>query len=219
MSKNPWLRLKFFKYHWPQVLSNIQNYNGVTIPHRKHLFKALKLTRPEDVKVVILGQEPYTTNGWSDGLAFSVHPHVYPYPKTLDNIFAEYTSDLGFRRPKTGSLEPWANNGVLLLNSILTVGEGRKLSHAGFGWEKLTYECLRFLSDRGGCVFLLWGKRAQSYSKLVATGLKASTNLVLPVAHPSPMSARQGFFGSRPFSRANEFLEKIGREKVNWRLP
>ena len=216
-----WKHLRFWRKAWPDVRSNIENYNGITLPHRRDLFKALELTPYDKVKCVILGQDPYPTAGHAMGLAFSVLPHVRPIPRSLANIQREYMDDLGYPRPRTGDLTPWAQEGVLLLNSVLTVETGSPNSHAGIGWEKLTYEILTSLRDRvevvegvlrsNSPVFVLWGRSAQEYK-----GALRGSRLVCS-AHPSPLSASKGFFGSRPFSKVNELLGK-GNE-INWRLP
>ena len=202
---------------------NTTYFNGITdrlitfdgsksnvLPRHTDWFKALELTPFESVKCVILGQDPYPIPGHAMGLAFSVHPHVRPFPRSLTNIFREYVDDTGYPMPRFGDLTPWAKEGVLLLNTCLTVEAGKPGSHAGLGWEKLTYEIIRSLDAKGDVVFLLMGKHAQEYRAAAANSCTITT------AHPSPLSASKGFFGSRPFSRVNEHLK--GRE-INWRLP
>ena len=180
-------------------------------PPKELVYKAFDLTPFDKVKVVILGQDPYPTKGYANGLAFSVRPDVKPLPRSLQNIFKEYRDDLGYPQPRNGDLTLWAERGVLLLNSVLTVEEGKPLSHRGLGWEKLTIEVVQKLSEyREGLVFLLWGKSAQEYGGLI----NASKHLVYRSSHPSPLSADRGFLGSRPFSTANEFLT----EPIDWRL-
>lgn len=183
------------------------------LPPHKDWYKAFDLTPFEDVKVVILGQDPYPKKGLAHGLAFSVQPHVKPLPPSLRTILAEYMSDTGHPSPRTGDLSLWSTRGVLLLNTILTVEEGKPLSHKGLGWEKLTYEVIRTLSEkREGLVFMLWGKHAQQYK--AAIDLKK--HLVLEAGHPSPLNTgRNKFSGCKHFSKANEFL---GSRRVDWKL-
>lgn len=191
---------------------------GQTIyPPRGTRLRALDLTALEQVKVVILGQDPYHGAGQATGLAFSVPPGVR-VPPSLRNIFKELHADLGLPVPASGDLTPWAQRGVLLLNTVLTVAEARAGSHAGKGWEAVTNACLHAVATRPmPSVFVLWGAHAQA----TASGLAAiatGRHLVIRNAHPSPLSASRGFFGSRPFSRANLFLKSNGRAEVNWRL-
>jgi uracil-DNA glycosylase len=172
-------------------------------------------TRPlADVRVLIVGQDPYPTPGHPVGLSFSVAPQTRPVPRSLQNIFTEYVSDLGLPQPATGDLGPWADHGVLLLNRVLTVQPGRPGSHRGKGWEEVTACAIAALVARGGpLAAILWGRDAQSLRPHLGT---------VPVVaspHPSPMSADRGFFGSRPFSRANDLLVRQGAEAVDWRLP
>lgn len=173
-------------------------------------------TQPFDaVRVLIVGQDPYPTPGHAVGLSFSVSPQTRPVPRSLANIFREYTADLGHPTPSTGDLTPWAEQGVLLLNRALTVEPGQPASHRGKGWEAVTEQAIRALVDRDGepLVAILWGSDAR---KLTAFMPDVP---VVESAHPSPMSADRGFFGSRPFSRANELLEELGGEPVDWKLP
>lgn len=179
------------------------------------VFNALRLTPLERVRVVILGQDPYHGRGQAMGLSFSVPPGVTP-PPSLRNIFAELGTDLGLPVPGSGDLTPWAERGVLLLNSVLTVGPGAPASHAGKGWEAFTDRVIAELSARReGIVFLLWGRYAQQKGAIV----DATRHHVLTAPHPSPYSASNGFFGCRHFSRANGLLESDGLEPVDWRLP
>ena len=178
------------------------------------VFNALRLTPFESVRVVILGQDPYHGPGQAMGLSFSVPPGVGA-PPSLVNIFSELTADIGLPTPTTGDLTPWATQGVLLLNSVLTVAPRAPASHAGKGWELFTDRVISELSTRReGIVFLLWGRYAQQKGAIVDT----DRHHVLMAAHPSPFSARNGFFGCRHFSRANAALATTGRPEVNWRL-
>ena len=167
-----------------------------------------------DVRVLVVGQDPYPTPGHPVGLSFSVSPQTTPLPRSLQNILREYGDDLGHPLPSTGDLSPWAEHGVLLLNRVLTVQPGRPASHRGKGWEAVTDQAIRALVGRGApLVAILWGRDAQSLRPLL-DGVP-----VVASAHPSPMSADRGFFGSRPFSRANGYLAEQGAEPVDWRLP
>ena len=168
----------------------------------------------DDVRVLIVGQDPYPTPGHAVGLSFSVAPDVRPLPASLVNIFREYTADLGLPEPTTGDLSPWAEHGVLLLNRALTVAPHRPASHRGKGWEEVTEEAIRGLAARDTpLVAILWGRDARNLRPLLG-GVPC-----IESAHPSPMSARGGFFGSRPFSRANQLLIEQGAEPVDWKLP
>jgi uracil-DNA glycosylase len=167
-----------------------------------------------DVRVLIVGQDPYPTPGNPVGLSFSVAPDVRRLPPSLINIFREYTADLGFPAPATGDLTPWSERGVLLLNRVLTVQPGKPGSHRGQGWEEVTDQAIRALAARETpLVGILWGRDARSLAPLLG-----SVPLI-ESAHPSPNSADRGFFGSRPFSRANTLLEKQGAAPVDWKLP
>ena len=184
-------------------------------PPADRVFNALSLTPFDDVRVVILGQDPYHGAGQAMGLCFSVPAGVRP-PPSLQNIHAELESDLGLARPATGDLTPWAERGVLLLNAVLTVSPGKPASHAGKGWERFTDRAIAALSEhREGVVFLLWGRHAQQKGAVV----DASRHHVLTAAHPSPYSAANGFFGCRHFSHANTLLAEGGQAPVDWSLP
>ncbi len=166
-----------------------------------------------DVRVLIVGQDPYPTPGHAVGLSFSVEPHVRPIPRSLQNIYRELGTDLGLPLPPNGDLTPWTGHGVLLLNRVLTVAPGAPASHRGKGWELVTDQAIRALATRGTpLVAILWGRDAQSLRPLLR-GVAC-----LESAHPSPMSADRGFFGSRPFSRANAMLAEQGAEPVDWSL-
>ena len=164
---------------------------------------------------MLLGQDPYHGPGQAHGLCFSVRPGVEP-PPSLKNIFAELHQDLGVEPPRQGSLEPWARQGVLLLNSVLTVQQARAASHANKGWERFTDRIIALLNERREhVVFVLWGSYAQRKGQFI----DRDRHLVLTSAHPSPLSADRGFFGSRPFSRTNAYLVQHGIKPVDWRLP
>ena len=184
-------------------------------PSEEDLFSAFRLTPYAKVRAVLLGQDPYHGPGQAHGLAFSVQPGVPP-PPSLVNIFKELQSDVGAPKSRDGSLIPWAKHGVLLLNAVLTVRAGQPNSHAGHGWEDFTDAVIRAVSAKPDpVVFLLWGRYAQKKEKLIDT----KRHVVLKGVHPSPLSASQGFFGSRPFSRINEALEARGSEPIDWTLP
>lgn len=171
--------------------------------------------RPMDaVRVLIVGQDPYPSPGHAVGLAFSVPANVHPLPRSLQNIFKELQSDLGVRPPRNGDLTRWADRGVLLLNRVLTVGPSGSGSHRGKGWETVTGQAISALADQGNpLVAILWGREAQS----LEPSLGKVPCIMSP--HPSPLSARTGFFGSRPFSRANDLLREQSAEPINWSLP
>ena len=179
------------------------------LPAGPHVLRAF--TRPfSEVRVLIVGQDPYPTPGHAVGLSFSVAPEVRPVPRSLQNIYRELSDDLGLPRPASGDLSPWADRGILLLNRVLTVAPGASGSHRGLGWEAVTDQAIRALVARGGpLVAILWGRDAQSLIPLLGDTPRIVS------AHPSPMSADRGFFGSRPFSRANTLL---GEHAVDWSL-
>jgi len=183
-------------------------------PPGKMIFNAFDLTPFHAVKVVLLGQDPYHNTGQAHGLCFSV-PDGIPHPKSLINIFKELQADLGIAVPKSGNLEKWAKQGVLLLNATLTVRAHEAGSHQGQGWETFTDAVIKTLSEkRNGLVFLLWGNYAQAKSALIDT----SKHVVLKTVHPSPLSASRGFFGCKHFSKTNEILREKGGEEIDWRL-
>lgn len=184
-------------------------------PEPNDIYNALHYTSYESVKVVILGQDPYHGPGQAHGLSFSVQPGVNP-PPSLRNIFIELQNDIGADIPNHGSLVSWAKQGVLLLNTVLTVRRGQANSHKGKGWEQLTDSIIDVLNKRDKpVVFILWGRHAQMKKERIDT----SKHFIIQSPHPSPFSARNGFFGSRPFSRANQYLEQIGDEPIDWSLP
>ncbi len=170
----------------------------------------------DDVRVLIVGQDPYPTPGHAVGLSFSVAPEVRPLPRSLANIFTEYSADLGYPQPSTGDLTPWAQRGVMLLNRVLTVRPGTPASHRGKGWEAVTECAIRALVARDRpLVAILWGRDAGTLKPMLAGGKCAA----IESPHPSPLSASRGFFGSRPFSRTNGLLAGMNADPVDWRLP
>ncbi len=184
-------------------------------PRAANWFRALDLTPPEEVRVVILGQDPYHGPGQAHGLCFSVPLEVRP-PPSLVNIYKELESDLSIRPARHGFLEHWAKQGVLLLNSVLTVEMGRAASHRDRGWERFTDSIIQKINDRSEpVVFMLWG----SYAQKKAAFVDGSRHLILKAPHPSPLSAHNGFFGCRHFSKANAFLQAKGLQPVDWALP
>ena len=212
---NPILRGEFDKPYWPilqQYVADERAQSAVYPPHDQ-VFAALHLTPFAEVKVLILGQDPYHGPGQAHGLCFSV-PRGIPQPPSLQNIFAELHSDLAIEPPSHGNLEAWARQGVLLLNAFLTVRARQAASHRSAGWETFTDEVIRAVSARPErVVFILWGAFARRKKSLV----DLTRHVVIESAHPSPLSAHNGFFGSRPFSRANAALVAAGRQPVDWR--
>ena len=183
-------------------------------PIRSEVFNAFNLTKFEDVKVIILGQDPYHGVGQAHGLSFSVKKGVPP-PPSLQNIFKELESDIGVARPSHGNLEKWSQQGVILLNSILTVEKGQAGSHANKGWEKFTDKVLEILNFyKKNLVYILWGKKALEKANFV----NEKDNLIIHSPHPSPYSACNGFFGSKPFSKTNEYLRKHNLKTIDWDL-
>ena len=182
------------------------------LPAGGAILRAFTVPLP-DVRVLIVGQDPYPTPGHPVGLSFSVAPDVRPVPRSLQNIYQELGTDLGLPPPANGDLSPWFERGVMLLNRVLTVCPGRPASHQGKGWETVTAQAISGLAARGGpLVAILWGRQAQSLAPMLGQVPRIES------AHPSPLSARSGFFGSRPFSRANELLARQGGTPIDWRL-
>ena len=183
-------------------------------PIGSEIFSAFNFTPFEKVKVVILGQDPYHGRGQAHGLSFSVKEGVQP-PPSLENIFKELKSDIELARPKSGSLEKWAEEGVLLLNTVLTVEKSKPASHQNKGWETFTDKVLSLLNEeKSHLVYILWGKKAQEKGMF----LDGDANLIIKSAHPSPYSAANGFFDSKPFSKTNEYLNANGIASINWKL-
>jgi uracil-DNA glycosylase len=214
---NPLLREELAKPYWAELQAFVaaERADHPVYPAPDDVFAALHLTPYAEVKVLILGQDPYHGPRQAHGLCFSVQPGIAP-PPSLKNIFKELQDDLGLPPPNHGSLEAWATQGVLLLNTSLTVRGGQAASHQGKGWEVFTDQVIRVVNDKSErVVFILWGASARKKKALVDTDRHA----VIESAHPSPLSAHNGFFGSHPFSRANEALVAAGRDPVDWRIP
>jgi uracil-DNA glycosylase len=207
-----WRDLPFFETRLPGIETELAA-RGSFLPAPDKVFAALEQVPPDAVRVVILGQDPYPTPGHAHGLAFSAEASVQPLPRSLANIFREMTDDIG-ACPPDADLRFWADQGVLLLNTVLTVPPGQAQGHAGLGWQLLTGEVLARLS-RHPCAYLLWGAAAQK----AALDVDPRRNLKIETAHPSPLSARRGFFGTRPFSRTNAWLQARGGRAINWAYP
>lgn len=220
---------RFIKNDWQDVLKNQfqQEYyqelhdflkkeyaTQEIYPNMYKIFQAFQWTSYQDTKVVILGQDPYHEPGQAIGCSFAVAPGV-KIPPSLVNIYKELQSDEGCTPVNHGYLKAWADQGVLLLNSVLTVRRGQAYSHRGKGWERLTDYAIKALSDKGGVVFILWGSAAKSKSNLIDT----SKNTIISSVHPSPLSAYRGFFGSKPFSQTNKALLRYNERVINWQLP
>ena len=198
-----------------EFLAAEEQAGKVLFPASQHCFNALNSTPLENVRVVILGQDPYHGPGQAHGLCFSVRPNV-AIPPSLVNIFKEIQDDLGIAPPDHGCLQPWAEQGVLLLNSVLTVVQGQAGAHQGRGWETFTDKVIETINrEREGVVFLLWG----SYAKKKGQHIDRTKHLVLDGPPPSPLSAYRGFFGCKHFSKANDWLQRQGKPTVNWALP
>ena len=222
--------MEIFKNDWGQYLKEemaqpyyrqlrqflIGEYSTKQVyPDMYSIFNALHYTSYADTKVLILGQDPYHEPGQAHGLSFSVQPNVPP-PPSLVNIFKELETDLGCTVPNNGCLEPWARQGVLLLNTVLTVQAHRANSHRDKGWEIFTDKIISLLNQREKpVVFILWGSPARRKKAMITN----PQHFIVESPHPSPLSAYRGFFGSRPFSKVNKFLESVGEEPINWQLP
>jgi uracil-DNA glycosylase len=215
-SWRPVLETEFAKLYVPKLEAFLttERTTHQVFPPTDNVFRALHLTPFEQVRVVILGQDPYHDDGQAHGLAFSVRPGVKP-PPSLVNIFKELESDLGIPRPAAGFLEPWARQGVLLLNTVLTVRAHEAASHQKQGWEPFTDAIIRAIAARTEpAIFVLWGAHAHKKLKLI----EGDRHTIIQSAHPSPLSARNGFFGSKPFSRINAALGKTGHPPIEWAL-
>ena len=207
------LQKPYFERLMQQVGQAYHEHPAATFPPEAQIFRAFDLCKWSDVKVVILGQDPYPTKGHAHGLCFSVAPNVKPLPKSLVNIFKERQADLELPPLPNGDLSHWAQQGVLLLNTILTVEEGKPDSHKNWGWEQFTDAVIeKIASEKKHIVFVLWGAKAQAK----ATQIDPSKHLILKTAHPSPLAAHRGFFGSKPFSKTNAFLRMIGEREIQW---
>lgn len=210
-----WYDLEFFhsdKFKKITTFLEEEEERGLTIlPDKKDILNAFYYTPFEQVKCVILGQDPYPTRGHAHGLAFSVREGVKPLPKSLINIFRELNDDVG-SEPDSGNLTRWAEEGVLLLNTSLTVREGTPGSHSGIGWATLTRDVVRLLNERRNIAYILWGRHAQEFGMFI----DQTKHHMIKSPHPSPLSASRGFFGSRPFSRTNEYLTKHNIEPIKW---
>ena len=221
---------KNIKHEWKLLLqkntklNNLNTINNFLItssklekkifPKMDDIFRSLSFSAPKDINVVIVGQDPYHSYGQANGLAFSVNEGT-KLPPSLKNIYKELESDLGIIESENGNLESWAKQGVLLLNTILTVEESRPGSHQGIGWEEITDCFLNNIGNNGAVVFILWGAKAQDKENVIVK----KNNLIIKSPHPSPLSAYRGFFNSKPFSKTNKFLESQGKKGINWNIP
>jgi len=211
------LHTEFEKEYFSSLIAFVkdeyQKHPNAVFPKGSQIFRAFDACPFDKLKVVILGQDPYPTRGHAHGLCFSCDAHVRPLPKSLQNIFKELEEDLGVKAPANGDLNFWAEQGVLMLNSILTVREGAPLSHAKKGWEQFTDAVIDVINrEKSGIIFVLWGAPAQSKGAIVHAG----KHIILKAPHPSPLSAHRGFFGSKPFSHINSILQQQGETPINW---
>ena len=212
-----WAHLPFFERDYPAITKALTAETRTILPPETQRFAALDACAPEDTRVLILGQDPYPTPGHAHGLAFSVDPDVHPLPRSLGNIFKEMLTDLG-AAPETGDLHFWASQGVLLLNTALTVPAGEAGAHAKLGWSRLAEEVIAEVAQTP-TAFVLWGKQAQALARHITSPQNGGQHMLIESAHPSPLSARRGFFGSRPFSRINSWLAAQGQPAINWTRP
>jgi uracil-DNA glycosylase len=212
MIPEAWAHLPFFTRDWPRIEAALAAEAAPVFPPRERIFAALDACAPGEVRVVILGQDPYHTPGKADGLAFSIAPGFSGRLGSLGNIFKELRDDLKVKRGRT-ELSGWARQGVLLLNTALSVPEGRPGAHARLGWDRLVAEILGEIDRTGPRAFLLWGGPAQA---LAARHLARADHLRIETAHPSPLSAARGFLGSRPFRRVNGWLAARGERPIDW---
>ena len=213
---NPILRQEFNKPYWVELQNYIfdQRTSHMVFPAHPDVFRAFHLTSFATLKVVILGQDPYHGVGQANGLCFSVSPGV-SFPPSLQNIFKELEDDLGVSKPQSGDLAAWAEQGILLLNTTLTVRQGAPASHQGKGWETFTDEVIRCISQKKEkIVFVLWGASARRKKSLI----DVTKHTCIESVHPSPLSAYRGFFGSKPFSKINQLLKQQGVTEINWSL-
>ena len=214
---NPLLRAEFDKPYWQPLQDFVRDERArhTVYPPHPEVFAAIHLTSYAETRVMILGQDPYHGPNQAHGLCFSVRRGV-AIPPSLANIHKELRDDLGIEPPRHGNLEHWATQGVLLLNTTLTVRSGQAASHQGKGWETFTDQVIRVVSEKvDPVVFVLWGASARKKKALI----DLDRHIVIESAHPSPLSAHNGFFGSKPFSRANDALRSRGRQPIDWRLP
>lgn len=207
-----WRDLEFFRDDWPRIEAALAEDDRQILPPAAQRFAALNLTPPDKTRVVILGQDPYPTPGHAHGLAFSVEPDVAPLPRSLRNIYKELQADLGVTRD-SGDLRGWARQGVLLLNTVLSVPAGEAHGHKGLGWQALAHQVLEKTSEKP-TAYILWGKPAQALAQHIRPG----DHLIVKSAHPSPLSASRGFFGSHPFSAVNSWLKNRREPEIDWAL-
>ena len=210
------LKDEFEKNYWKDLSSKVKSFykNKDIYPKPYLLFNAFNSTKLNEVKVVIIGQDPYHGEGQANGLSFSVNDKI-TIPPSLLNIFKELKSDLNVNIPDSGNLQSWANQGVLLLNTVLTVEKDNANSHKGLGWEIFTKKVIEIVSSElNNIVFVLWGKQAQSFQDIIDN----SKHCIISSVHPSPLSAHKGFFGSKPFSKANDFLKQKGIKPIDWKI-
>lgn len=205
-----WRDLEFFRDDWPRIEAALAEDDRQILPPAAQRFAALNLTPPDKTRVVILGQDPYPTPGHAHGLAFSVEPDVRPLPRSLRNIYKELQADLGVTRD-SGDLRGWARQGVLLINTVLSVPAGEAHGHKGLGWQALAHQVLEKTSEKP-TAYILWGKPAQALAQHIRPG----DHLIVKSAHPSPLSASRGFFGSHPFSAVNSWLKNQGEPEIDW---
>lgn len=214
---NDWqelLQCEIEKPYFRQLQQTLMEEKGTIFPNENKIYQAFHCTSYENTKVVILGQDPYHGEGQAHGLSFSVQPGV-KIPPSLRNIFKELESDLGYQTASHGCLHSWAKQGVLLLNTVLTVKEGCPNSHKGIGWEQFTDKVISLLNEREKpIVFIFWGKHAVEKKSLIT----AAHHLIIESPHPSPFSAHRGFFGSRPFSKTNRFLKSVNCNEIDWEI-
>ena len=214
ISWKPFLEGEFQKDYMKKIkrfLVDCSKNNQTIYPHPKNIFRSLELTSYENVKVVVLGQDPYHGPNQAHGLAFSVQENV-PIPPSLKNIFKEISDDLEIEKRLSGDLTNWANQGVLLLNTCLTVFPGRPGSHSNLGWQEFTDSVIRAVDTKDKIVFILWGSYARKKKELLCN----NKNLILEAPHPSPLSAHRGFFGCKHFSKTNQFLNEHKIKKIDW---